>query len=388
MRDSCALAESDCNGKTALHGAILAGAELCALSAAEGEDSWSRLARARPEVLLIESPSSPLAALPEGRALEAAAAGGGHVECVRSLLEAGAQPQRLFFGKTALHLAAAAAALPAASKFGAEVVALLVSQSSSLLDPDPCGNTPLHYAASTRGVEGFPSALQAMLACDGAVVSEAIRTTNRGGCTPLHLALRGGSDLSAAALIIAAGAPCDAADHEGTTPLHLAAAWGQRGDEIVQSLLAAKAHTDARDCWGRSPADVALACGGEGSALLLAGVNTSNSGRRKLPTALLSHPSCLLHSAASGPMIVRNLLSPVEPRPRLGPHPIPCPCRISRITWWASANLSTLCKGETHCVHECIACTLSSLASRYLQTKTNYKSTIICVLGATMTTGY
>ena len=142
---------ADSNGQTALLGAIIAGAEACAEATAKKSDSWTRTARATPEKLLDDKPSSPLAAVTAAAAGKGAEAAATHLECICALLEGGADPKRRLFGRTALHVAAAVAALPAASLFGARVTAALLGANASLDVADACGDTPLHYAAVTRG---------------------------------------------------------------------------------------------------------------------------------------------------------------------------------------------------------------------------------------------
>ena len=147
---------------------------------------------------------------------------------------------------------------------------------------------------------------------ESAGAAAAVGLTNRAGATPLHLALGGGfSDVTAAELLIQAGSPATAADVEGVTPLHLAAALGD--ETLLRSLLKAGASPAAADSKGRTPLAVALACGDEATAALLGGEAEGSAlcaaASANLPTELLSHPSCLMHTAAAGPLVVRPLLT-------------------------------------------------------------------------------
>lgn len=73
--------------------------------------------------------------------------------------------------------------------------------------------------------------------------------------TALHAALAG-SQVEAARILVAAGAPVDARDHGGNTPMHIAAANGL--DDAVALLDKAGAQLDARNAQGKTPYDVAV----------------------------------------------------------------------------------------------------------------------------------
>ena len=92
---------------------------------------------------------------------------------------------------------------------------------------DETGDTPLHWAVSTR----FETTVAALLAA-GADVD----ATNAEGDTPLHRAALEGPDAVVAALI-AAGADVNARNKDGETPLH--AAVESRSLATIDVLLAA-----------------------------------------------------------------------------------------------------------------------------------------------------
>lgn len=74
---------------------------------------------------------------------------------------------------------------------------------------DPFGNTPLHYAA-----EGNVKMVELLLS-RGALVA----VGNDEGSTPLHMAAFG-NFASCVSALIKAGAPLEAQDADGATPLH------------------------------------------------------------------------------------------------------------------------------------------------------------------------
>ena len=76
---------------------------------------------------------------------------------------------------------------------------------------------------------------------------------------------RGGSAADAARIVelcLMSGADPNAANNNGETPLHLAAAKGS--DEVIRVLVQKGAKPDARDKSGRTPLDVALGAPGTG----------------------------------------------------------------------------------------------------------------------------
>ena len=133
-----------------LHAALLAAAEALALGAAPTDDPWVRAAAREDTRLLGSSVASPLAS-GDSPSAPVDAVAEARLACVRLLLEAGAEPERKVYGRTALHLACACAALPVLADFASQAATLLVACGAALTAVDSCGKTPLHYAAVSAG---------------------------------------------------------------------------------------------------------------------------------------------------------------------------------------------------------------------------------------------
>ena len=171
-------------GEPPLHATMLAAAEALALAAAPSDDPWVRAAAAEDDRLLSAPVAAPLASEDSpAAAIDADAAA--RLACMKLLLEAGAEPERKVYGRSALHLACACAALPALAPFAAKAVGLLLSHGAKMTQPDACGKTALHYAAVGLG------SLELLLAHAGG--AEAAALVDRSGATPLHDALRAGA---------------------------------------------------------------------------------------------------------------------------------------------------------------------------------------------------
>lgn len=113
-------------------------------------------------------------------------------------------------------------------------------------EPDPVGNTPLHWAASSK--QGVPAI--GLLLDRGAEVN----SRNVRGQTPLHLAaLTGNAD--AAAELLSRSAEVDARDCRGRTPLYGAAMCGQPA--VVEVLLQHGADPTLASDDGRTPLTLA-----------------------------------------------------------------------------------------------------------------------------------
>jgi len=90
--------------------------------------------------------------------------------------------------------------------------------------------------------------------------------------TALHAAVAGlmnrhGNELPISYLLIARGAPVNARDSGGDTPLHIAAGSGSQA--LILGLLGAGADISARDSAGRTPLGIALSRDQQGAADLL-----------------------------------------------------------------------------------------------------------------------
>lgn len=175
--------------------------------------------------LLHQDPSlanSVLSDAYEGAPPLALAAAGGHLEVVRALLDAGAEPDLSGQDGTALMMAVWNN-LP-------EVIELLLAGGASANATGPCGETPLHYAALKGRVE-----LGRLLLAHGA--NPNVHTTQGRtdmfntsppvvGETPLHLAVAYGH-AAFVELLLANKADKQATDHSGQTPLHWAGRYEQ-----------------------------------------------------------------------------------------------------------------------------------------------------------------
>ena len=199
-----------------LHAALLTAANALALAAAPPEDPWARAA-ARDDARLLASPvPTPLATSATAVAsLDAEAEA--RLSCAKMLLEAGAEPERKVYGRSALHLACACAALPALAPFASRVTALLLAHGASVTSVDACGKTPVHYAAVASGTAALEQLLKQPTA------TEAVGLADKSGATALHDALRAGQPCAANAHLLiataASGGGClTAADMDGLTP--------------------------------------------------------------------------------------------------------------------------------------------------------------------------
>eukprot|EP00042_Codosiga_hollandica_P045065 m.452908 g.452908 ORF g.452908 m.452908 type:complete len:688 (-) comp56928_c0_seq29:1562-3625(-) len=172
-----------------------------------------------------------------------AACNGGHVECMRLLLEAGADALKLFQGWTVLHVAAAA---------GQQQCAMLLLRSQlhrqhiDTNEGEPDRRTALHLAA----VEGHLDVVKALL---GAGANPELR--DRTGRTCLHLALEQNQHDVAKFLIFNKIANVNVYDLRLTTPLMIASARGNA--ELIALLLQAGADPNAVDEHQRTASDLA-----------------------------------------------------------------------------------------------------------------------------------
>jgi ankyrin repeat protein len=238
------------------------------------------------------------------------AAKGGDLQAVRALVADGADPQvRDSNGATALHCAAASGHRDvcefllengidanasdydgrtvlhsAASGGNSDVIDLLLTRGAFVSAPDDTDRkTPLHVAAT----RGYADAMN-LLVANGADVNErdgSGRTAlwhaaSAGHCDAMDVILALGADLNAAddagvtpllaalmqdqtdaaRLLLSMGASFAVREHqEGLSPLHVAAARGNKN--LVELLLNCGANADARSVSGATPADAAAAGG-------------------------------------------------------------------------------------------------------------------------------
>jgi ankyrin repeat protein len=114
---------------------------------------------------------------------------------------------------------------------------------------DPEGRLRLHQAA----VAGRAGEVARLIA-DG----EDVAAVDKALLTPLHMACQQGH-LEVARVLLAAGAPVDARDSYGNTPLWKAVFAFQGGEpELIRLLLDAGADPDCKNTTDRSPRDMAV----------------------------------------------------------------------------------------------------------------------------------
>lgn len=172
--------------------------------------------------VLAAEPAAPAPSLDE-RLLAAARAG--DAACARRLLASGAKVNACdrLLRETPLHLAAGGG--------HAELVRLLLEAGADVRAKDACGGTPLHWAAACGSVcVDEPDSDEARAAAArGAAASDAAAVAQR---------------VEALRLLLEAGADVNAADRSGITPLQRAAAVGYA--DVLRELLAQGADVNAR----------------------------------------------------------------------------------------------------------------------------------------------
>ncbi|MEM1012505.1 MAG: ankyrin repeat domain-containing protein [Planctomycetota bacterium] len=122
-------------------------------------------------------------------------------------------------------------------------------------EPDG-GFDEIHLAARHRDADRVRELLSAGVAPDVLNRKEA---NGDGGCTPLWFAAQGEprGGVPVAEALLSAGADVNARCEYGTTPLHMAASWGQLA--LVEYLLKEGADPACRDDDGNTPLDLARA---------------------------------------------------------------------------------------------------------------------------------
>jgi ankyrin repeat protein/ABC-type amino acid transport substrate-binding protein len=188
-----------------------------------------------------------------------AASANGHLEMVQLLLENGPGIEiRDSEGNTALAYAV--------SKGHTAIVDALLKAGASVRTPDEPGRSPLHEAVEPDSAELLIAAGAGLDARDKSSSTPLIsalerkkpevakvllrhkadvRLADRHGTTALHAAARFSTELSS--LLLEAGAPFDASDSRGRTPLSLALE--ARNLELVELLLAKGARPNIQTLW-------------------------------------------------------------------------------------------------------------------------------------------
>ena len=163
---------------------------------------------------------------------------------VQALIDAGANVNATTkIGMRPIHFAAA-------KEMGSETVRILLDAGANANAETLGGWTPIQLAAKSNQPEAIDQLLKSRASLEKAA----------GGQTLLHLAARFNKHAGSILTLIKSGQQIDAEDHEGWTPLDLAA--GHNGPEVVTILIQAGANvTDARS-GGLTPLHIAaVQCG-------------------------------------------------------------------------------------------------------------------------------
>jgi ankyrin repeat protein len=157
------------------------------------------------------------------------AAGGGHADCLRLLIGAGAGVNNAYYGCTALHAAAA--------KGASECLSALLTMGAAVNAQETDHETALMYAA----MNGHAECVRRLL--DAGANTEVKQKYNG---TALHYAVDAGH-VECVRLLLAKGARTEARGEGGRKPLHLAASncCGECSIECMRALLDAGADINA-----------------------------------------------------------------------------------------------------------------------------------------------
>jgi urea transporter/ankyrin repeat protein len=179
------------------------------------------------------------------------AAAVGDVHELQKVLELGADVDSCDYDlRTAFHLACA--------EHQIETVQFLLSQSCKTSEQDRWGRTPLEdcIRSSMKSKANCESLISLILSHSGQLNNS---TKNQMGPTMCELAFDG--DIKVLRYFLMAGVPANAADYDGRTAAHIAAAGEKPGlDEIILSLLLQYGGSDvdaAVDRYGNRPSDEA-----------------------------------------------------------------------------------------------------------------------------------
>eukprot|EP00798_Chlamydomonas_sp_ICE-L_P021508 gene21508-biopygen30221 len=193
------------------------------------------------------------------------AARNGHLECIKALLDRGAEVNiKCNVGSTPLHSAAFYGRV--------ECTRALLERGAEVNTQDNNGNAPLHFAAWN----GYLECMKALLDSGAEVDAQ-----DNNGSTPLHDAARGGH-VECIKALLDSSAEVDAQDNDGSTPLHDAAQQGHV--ECIKDLLVSGARVTIMDTCGLTAFDKALEHGHQDGANAI----RSNIRRSEQPAKNLS----------------------------------------------------------------------------------------------------
>lgn len=256
------------------------------------------------------------------------------LECVRLLLEAGANVHKKCDGSAPVHTAISLGALPGLSNFAAECLALLISYGADLSVKDESMHTPLYLAAMCNS----PRSASLILHDSVGVATLNVRADRSGG-RPLHACAKYDNKASTPKLVSGAqhtetsctamftrmllstpGIEVDPTNTYGRTPLHIAALKGNWA--VARLLLHQGANPNTKDQKGDTPGALAAKRGMVVPSDLLPQLGNGNSvfQQRDLimdpnsTTLILCHELCSLHRSCP-PIIRGGMIEEADPPP-------------------------------------------------------------------------
>ena len=164
----------------------------------------------------------------------------GNQDCVRELIQAGADVNSNQHSITPLHVAVYNLALDE----NLLCIKELIKAGADVHAQNENGDTPLHWAARYAKPEALLELIQA---------GADIHAQNKNGDTPLHLSSAKEECEPCFHLLIKAGANIHAKNQRGDTPLHIASFSNVSSSNIVPELIQLGADVNAQDSFGNTP---------------------------------------------------------------------------------------------------------------------------------------
>mmetsp|Transcript_5861 Transcript_5861/g.20432 ORF Transcript_5861/g.20432 Transcript_5861/m.20432 type:complete len:800 (+) Transcript_5861:169-2568(+) len=221
----------------------------------------------------------------------------GSLDCVRLLLEEGADVTKLLESSYPLHLAVEYSTA-VRDLHAIELVSTLLEYGADVEATDDCGRTPLHLAAKNGSI-----ALVSLLIDKGGKTM--CEHTDREGSTALHIASAHGQVEVVRHMTQKCGSVVDVQNKAGNTPLHLAARAGAA--ESARCLLATGASLAMLNNLKLTPGMLASRRGHQITEL---NCSPLPSGLEYTPTLILAPMECNRHFTAKS-----NLKSSAQPPP-------------------------------------------------------------------------